>query len=61
MANRDNTLSKHSWRLSIRFCEDTFVSTFLQRSRFTKLAMGAPAFMPKPSSFSLLKTLFRRQ
>ena len=57
MANSDNTLSKHSWRLSIRFARTLPFPHSLQRSRFTKLATGAPAFMPKPSSFSLLKTL----
>jgi hypothetical protein len=57
MANSDNTLSKHSWRLSIRFARTLPLPHFLQRSRFTKLAMGASGGMPKSAKSLLLKRL----
>ena len=42
-------------------CDDTSASTLHAAQPLQKLAMGAPAFMPKPSKSSFLRTLLWRQ
>ena len=50
-----------SWSLSIRFARTLPLPHFLQRSRFTKLAMGASGRMPKSVNSLLLKRFLWRQ
>jgi len=49
------------WSLSMRFARILPLPHFLQRNRFTKLAMGASGGMPKSAKSLLRKRLLWRQ